>query len=244
MGDAARWRAHVGKLHHRFPGQVSLALAPRYDGQDPERFQTLAATARALGIPPVATGLPFLHHGGRRRLADVLTAVRLGVTVDKLGRRALPNNEGRLRSRAEMLRIFKGHEAAVHNAGEVAARAAFSLDELQYDYPSENAPNETASQRLARLAEAGLHWRYPEGPPAKVRAQMAHELTLGVSRTHKSQDPIYTTNSTFVTQNLYDPVANIAASMNYVMRRYHVARDGSNLSSVGQFNPPPAPGGY
>ena len=178
MGDAARWRAHVGKLHHRFPGQVSLALAPRYDGQDPERFQTLAATARALGIPPVATALPFLHHGGRRRLADVLTAVRLGVTVDKLGRRALPNNEGRLRSRAEMLRIFKGHEAAVHNAGEVAARAAFSLDELQYDYPSENAPNETASQRLARLAEAGLHWRYPEGPPAKVRAQMAHELTL------------------------------------------------------------------
>ena len=36
---------------------------------------------------------------------------------------------------------------------------------------------------------------------------MAHELTLGVSRTHKSQDPIYTTNSTFVSQNLYDPVA-------------------------------------
>jgi DNA-directed DNA polymerase III PolC len=28
------------------------------------------------------------------------------------------------------------------------------------------------------LAEAGLHWRYPAGPPDKARAQMAHELAL------------------------------------------------------------------
>ena len=45
-------------------------------------------------------------------------------------------------------------------------------------------------------------------------------------------------------RSIYDPIANIAAAMNYVMRRYHVARDGSNLSSVGQFNPHHAPGGY
>jgi len=178
MGDAARWRAHVVKLQRRFPGQVSLAMAPRYDGQDPERFRDLSDMAGRLGVPTVATALPFLHHGRRRRLADVLTAVRLGVRVDKLGRQALPNNEGRLRSEAEMLRIFAGHEPAVHRTGEVAARAAFSLDELSYDYPSENAPGENASQRLARLAEAGLRWRYPEDPPEKARAQMAHELTL------------------------------------------------------------------
>ncbi len=178
MGDKTRWKAHVRALAKAFPGQVSLALAPRYDGQDPGRFARLSDLAARLGIPPVATALPFLHHGSRRRLADVLTAIRLGVPVDRLGRRALPNNEGRLRSEAEMLRLFRGHEAAVHRSAEVAARAAFSLDELRYEYPSENAPGETASQRLARLAEAGLHWRYPEGPPDKVRAQMAHELEL------------------------------------------------------------------
>ncbi|HLQ17738.1 MAG TPA: error-prone DNA polymerase, partial [Tabrizicola sp.] len=98
--------------------------------------------------------------------------------VDKLGRKALPNNEGRLRSEAEMLRLFAGYEAAVHRAGEVAARAAFSLDELQYEYPSEVTGGETASERLARLAEAGLNWRYPEGVPDRVQAQMAHELAL------------------------------------------------------------------
>ncbi|OYX25771.1 MAG: error-prone DNA polymerase, partial [Rhodobacterales bacterium 32-66-7] len=178
MGDAARWRGHVRSLADRFPGQVSLCLAPCYDGQDHARFRRLATLAERIGIPTVASGLPFLHHGARRRLADTLTAIRLGVPVDRLGRRALPNNEGRLRSEAEMLRIFRGHEAAVHRAGEVATRAAFSLDELRYDYPSENAPGETASQRLARLAEAGLGWRYPEGAPEKARAQMAHELAL------------------------------------------------------------------
>jgi len=178
MIDMIRWQAHARALARRFPGQISLALAPRYDGQDHDRFQRLARLAARMGLPPVATGLPFLHHGSRRRLADVLTSIRLGVPVEKLGRRALPNNEGRLRSGAEMQRIFAGHASAVTRAGEIAARAAFSLDELRYDYPSENANGETASQRLARLAEAGLNWRYPEGASDRVRAQMAHELTL------------------------------------------------------------------
>lgn len=37
--------------------------------------------------------------------------------------------------------------------------------------------------------------------------------------------------------NIYDPVANAAAAMNYVMGRYDVDRDGSNLSKVSQFDP-------
>ncbi len=176
--DPKLWHAHARQLAKRFPGQVSLAMAPRYDGQDTTRFQHLAQLAKALNIPTTATALPFLHHGRRRRLADVLTAIRLGVPVDKLGRRALPNNEGRLRSHTEMLRIFAGHEPAVTLAGEIAHRAAFSLDELQYEYPSEVTGGESAAQRLARLAEAGLHWRYPEGPPDRARVQMAHELAL------------------------------------------------------------------
>jgi hypothetical protein len=36
--------------------------------------------------------------------------------------------------------------------------------------------------------------------------------------------------------NIYNPVANIAASMNYVMARYGVNQDGSNLGIVQQFN--------
>jgi len=44
--------------------------------------------------------------------------------------------------------------------------------------------------------------------------------------------------------NIYEPVANICAAMNYVMDRYNVSRDGSNLTKVAQFNPSSAGGGY
>ena len=175
---AGDWMVLAQRLINRFPGQVSLLLAPRYDGQDRARFDRLARLADRLGIPTVASALPMMHHGARRRLADVLTAIRLGCRVDALGRRALANAETRLRSEAEMLRLFAGHEAAVQRSGEIAARLTFTLDALRYEYPSETKDGETAAQRLARLAWAGLDWRYPAGATDKVRAQMTHELTL------------------------------------------------------------------
>ena len=46
-------------------------------------------------------------------------------------------------------------------------------------------------------------------------------------------------------ENIYNPVANIAASMHYVMVRYHVSADGSDLAAkVQQADPSRAPRGY
>jgi LysM repeat protein len=46
-------------------------------------------------------------------------------------------------------------------------------------------------------------------------------------------------------QDIYDPVANIAASMHYVMNRYGVAEDASNLAElVQQADPTRSPRGY
>jgi error-prone DNA polymerase len=177
-GAMASWVAVVRPLVARFGGQCSLIAAPRYDGQDAARFGRLARLGAAQGLALVASALPVMHHGARRRLADVLAAIRLGVRVEALGRRALPHAEQRLRSEAEMLRLFAGHEEAVHRAGEIAARLVFSLDELRYEYPSEIAAGETAAGRLARLARAGLDWRYPQGVPEKARHQLEHELAL------------------------------------------------------------------
>ena len=171
-------QAEAERLIVRFPGQVSLLVAPRYDGQDAARFARLAGLAARLGIPAVASGLPILHHGARRKLADVLTAIRLGLRVEQLGHRALPHAEQRLRSQSEMLALFAGHAAMVQASATVAARLSFSLDELRYEYPSESTGDETAPQRLERLARAGLVWRYPAGPPPKALAQLDHELAL------------------------------------------------------------------
>ncbi|MCL4186987.1 MAG: error-prone DNA polymerase [Rhodobacteraceae bacterium] len=172
------WRAAAGRLVRRFPGQAGLLLAPAYDGRDAARLDRLARLAARLGVPAVASAAPLMHHGRRRRLADVLTAIRTATPVDALGRAALANAECRLRSEAEMLRLFAGHEAAVHAAGAVAARCRFGLEALRYEYPSECSGGETAAARLARLAREGLAGRYPAGIPARVQAMLDHELAL------------------------------------------------------------------
>ena len=171
---AGEWRQAADRLTRRFPGNVYLMMAPHYDGADSVRFQRLSQ----LGLPTVASAAPMMHISQRRRLTDVLTCIRNGIKVDKLGRAAQTNSEQRFRSEVEMLRLFKGHENAVARAGEIAQRCTFSLDELRYDYPSEAKGGETPAQRLRRLAHEGLKWRYKYGAPDKVRAMLEHELAL------------------------------------------------------------------
>ncbi len=166
-------RAFAGAHPH-----AHLVASPRYDGQDGARFDRLARIAGALGVRLVASAAPLMHHGARRRLTDVLTCIREGVRIDAIGRAAQANAERRLRPEVEMLRLFAGHEAAVHRAGEIAAECRFSLDELRYEYPKEIWEGEDPQARLARLTAAGLKGRYPAGVPEKVRAQADHELAL------------------------------------------------------------------
>ena len=172
------WVSQAERLTTALPGQCHLLLAPRYDGQDLSRFAREERLARRLGLATVASAQPMMHHGARRKLADVVTAIRLGVRIEDLGQSAAPHAEQRLRSEPEMLRLFRGFEGAVQRAGDLAATLRFSLDELRYEYPSEVTGGETAAGRLARLAQEGLRWRYPAGPPDKAQRQMAHELDL------------------------------------------------------------------
>ena len=78
-----------------------------------------------------------MHDRTRRQLSDVLTCIREGLRIDQIGDKAQTNAERRMRSEAEMLRLFKGHEDAVHRAGLIAGKCRFSLDQLRYEYPSE-----------------------------------------------------------------------------------------------------------
>ena len=175
---SADWHAQTRRLSAQFAGQCHLIMSPQYDGQDRARFALLELLAKRLALPTLASGLPIMHHGARRRLADVVTAIRLGKRIEELGHDALPNGERRLRSEAEMRRIYPGHEAAIARAGALAETLRFSLDELRHEYPTEVENGETAAGRLERLTWAGLDWRYPEGAPDRVRKQVRHELEL------------------------------------------------------------------
>ena len=175
---AGAWGPYLKRLTRRFAGRMHLVLHPHYDGRDSERFAQLTQDATAHGLTTLASAAPLMHHGRRRKLADVLTAIRLKKRIDDLGRDALANGEQRLRSEAELRHLFAGHEDAIDRAAELAQSLTFSLDELRYEYPAEITDTETPSQRLSRLAHEGLAWRYPAGAPERVQKLLAHELDL------------------------------------------------------------------
>jgi DNA-directed DNA polymerase III PolC len=177
-GGAGEWLELARRVTRRFGGEMHLLMAPAHDGADAARFDEMALLAEELSLPTLASAAPVMHHGRRRRVADVLTAIRQGRRVKDLGRGALANAEARLRSGAEMRRIFGAHAGAVDRAAALTGRLTFSLDELRYEYPSEVGQGETPDARLRGLAEAGLRWRYPQGAPEKVMQLLEHELRL------------------------------------------------------------------
>ena len=175
---AGDWMPQARRLTRRFGQNTHLLMAPSYDGQDTIRFEQIAKLGQSLNLPLIASARPIMHQARRRRLADVLTAIRTSKRVDQLGRAALANAEQRLRSEAEMQTLFHAYPEAVERTGILADCLQFSLDELRYEYPSEISQNETPTARLRRLAQAGLRWRYPHGTSEKVTQMLEHELTL------------------------------------------------------------------
>ncbi len=168
----------IAALAEKVPGNVFAALRPRYDGRDRARFKAEARLAEAAGVASVAVGDVMMHRAKRRRLADVLTCIREGCTIDTIGARALANAERRLKTPAEMARLFSAWPEALEKSVEIAGRCRFSLDELRYEYPEEVAHGEDPQQRLEWLTEAGLKERYPDGVPDDVREMAARELKL------------------------------------------------------------------
>ena len=172
------WLENSTRLKSKFKQGVYVVLAPEYDGIDPKRFEHIMKLSQIIRCDLIASAHPIMHHSKRRKLADVLTAIRLGKSIDQLGKDALPNAEKRLRSYTEILQIFSLYPEAVNNTVRILDELQFSLDELRYEYPLEINNGETPQKRLKRLAIEGLNWRYPSGASKKVQAMLDHELNL------------------------------------------------------------------
>ncbi|QDY68238.1 error-prone DNA polymerase [Qingshengfaniella alkalisoli] len=168
----------IAQVRRRYPGHVFTGAAPRYDGLDQDWLNRCACLASRTCAPMVAVGDVLMHRASRRQLADVLACMRLGCTIDQIGRNALPNAERRLKGAVDMERVFSNYPAALRRTVEIANRCAFDLGQLSYDYPDEISDNETPMSRLTRLAEEGMTRRYPNGPPERARKLMAKELAV------------------------------------------------------------------
>ena len=168
----------LGALREAASG-VYLAATYRYDANDDARLAALDAVAGQTGTPLLATADALYHTPDRRRLHDVMAAIRLGVTVADAGYGLQANAERHLKSPAEMARLFRRLPHALETPAELVARTSFALTDLSYEYPDEPVPpGQSADEHLAALTWAGAAQRYPQGVPARVRATLAKELAL------------------------------------------------------------------
>ncbi len=167
----------AGWLRATFGERARLALTLLYRGQDEAHKASVLQAAAAHGLRVVATGDVCMHVRSRKRLQDVLTAIRLGEPVAQCGRRLFANAEQHLRSRLRLANLYPAE--ALAETGAIAAQCSFSLDQLRYEYPDELAPaGHTPSSYLREQAWIGAHRRFPAGVPANVQQQIEHELAL------------------------------------------------------------------
>jgi error-prone DNA polymerase len=166
-----------GWVAERFRGDAWIAAELHCGPNDRARLAGLQELSHRSGIPLVAAGDVHMHVRSRRRLQDVLTAIRLGKPVAQCGQALFPNAERSLRLRMRLAQLYPPE--LLTETVAIAERCHFSLETLRYEYPHELVPgNETPASWLRKLTEDGLRWRFPAGVPQKVADLVEHELRL------------------------------------------------------------------
>jgi error-prone DNA polymerase len=161
-------------------GDRLYAMVTRHRREDEGLSEArLRGRAQDLGLALVAAVEVLYHTLARRPLQDVLTCIRHGVTLHEAGRLTRPNAEHALRPVRGFEALFRDLPDAVERTMEVAARCSFSLDQIEYRYPSEALPDGTTSaQWLRELTYEGARQRYDGAVPVEVGAQLERELEV------------------------------------------------------------------
>ncbi|MEA2845145.1 MAG: error-prone polymerase, partial [Rhodospirillaceae bacterium] len=113
------FRERLLALAHLFGNRCYLAGTMLFRGDDARRLALLDNLAATMGIGLVATNDAHYHKPERRALHDVVTAIRLGCTVDELGFRRFASAERHLKEPEEMARLFRRHPHAIERTQEI-----------------------------------------------------------------------------------------------------------------------------
>jgi len=133
----------AGDLRDAFGDRLYGMIARHRFEEEVIQVARLRELARRFAIPLVAANEVLYHNPSRRRLQDVLTAIRHDVPVASCGRKLKPNAEYGLKPPYAFARLFADDPGAIERTLEISERCNFSLDEIRYRYPSEKLPDGT-----------------------------------------------------------------------------------------------------
>src|SRR5215472_2400101 len=137
-----------------------------------------AAMARRCGARLVATNQVHYHVVERRRLHDVLVAIRHRATLDEAREHLFPNSEHHLKGGADVRPLFSGHAEALTTPWEIAEQCDVDLDFRKVRFPGYPVPRgETPFSYLYKLCFEGSRERYRPITSAVTR-RLQHELEV------------------------------------------------------------------
>jgi error-prone DNA polymerase len=146
--------------------------------EDPWVLEGRAAMARRCGAAVVATNQVHYHVPERRRLHDVLVAIRHRATLEEALPHLFPNAEHHLKGGADMRPLFKGHGEALAMPWDIAQECDVKLDFRKVRFPGYPVPaGETPFSFLYKLCFEGVRERYRPITPA-VAKRLQRELEV------------------------------------------------------------------
>ena len=166
LQDALGRENVFSELHHHLLPEDDWVLEGR------------TAMARRCGAVVVATNQVHYHIATRRRLHDVLVAIRHRATLDEARPHLFRNSEHHLKGGEELRPLFKGHAVALATPWEIAQQCDVDLDFRRVRFPGYPVPTgETPFSFLYKLCFEGLRERY-RPITSSVTRRLQHELEV------------------------------------------------------------------
>jgi error-prone DNA polymerase len=166
MQEALGTENVFSELHHHLGPEDAWVLEGR------------AAMAKRCGAAVVATNEVHYHVAERRRLHDVLVAIRHRATLEAARPHLFPNSEHHLKGGEAMRRLFKGHEEALATPWDIARECDLDLNFRGVRFPGYPVPDgETPFSFLYKLCFEGVRERYRPITP-EVARRLQRELEV------------------------------------------------------------------
>ena len=164
-----------------FGDRFHLELQQHLTVAEAQRNEQLVRLSRELRVPLVATNGVAYAYKDDAAVADVLTCVKLGTTLERAraDHHLRPNAEYHLKSPDTMRRLFEPYPAAIERTIAVAQRCRFRLERLTGQFPLFAVPDGyTRQSYLRELVYRGAAQRYATPFAADVERQLEYELGI------------------------------------------------------------------
>lgn len=166
-------------LNRHFKHRLWIGVQRHLEANEQDYIKKCELLSQRYQIPITACGGVLMHEAERLPLQHVVTAIREGVPVAKLGRQLLSNAERCLRPLDKLSRLYP--KQWLNNSVDIANRCRFCPSELKYQYPKELIPKGyTPTQYLRECVLKGMQVRFAHKPKGyfAIKRVIAKELRL------------------------------------------------------------------